>query len=72
MFVWPVNKHVNCQVKDIDLQFIVAGGQEEGWKQNFNCVEIFPVYSGHVLDPCLWLWKFVEPIASLDILNRRL
>ena len=24
MFVWPVNKHVNCQVKDIELQFIVA------------------------------------------------
>ena len=24
MFVWPVNKHVNCQVRDIELQFIVA------------------------------------------------
>ena len=24
MFAWPVNKHVNCQVKDIELQFIVA------------------------------------------------
>ena len=24
MFVWPVNKRVNCQVKDIELQFIVA------------------------------------------------
>ena len=45
LFVWPVNKHVNCQVKDIELQFIVAPPRPHHTMLAISCVHLRMIWS---------------------------